>query len=104
MSSNGVSAELVTRTFLWRSDCGQEETSRQEEVGKEDCQEGPEEEGRREVTDAPTILIDVPQPLAPLADWEAFRRSLDPLPQDDAEVKAAIAQADEAIAYLKAAR
>jgi hypothetical protein len=39
----------VTKTFLWRSDCGQEEESRQEEGSQEDREEeGPKEEGRQE--------------------------------------------------------
>jgi hypothetical protein len=37
----------ITKTLLWRSDCGQEETSRQEEVGQEDREEErPKEKGR----------------------------------------------------------
>lgn len=39
----------ITKTFLWRSDCGQEEARRQEEGSQEDREEErPKEEGREE--------------------------------------------------------
>jgi hypothetical protein len=42
----------ITKTLLRRSDCGQEEASRQEEVGQKDREEeGPKEEGCEEEED-----------------------------------------------------
>ncbi len=43
-------------------------------------------------------MIDSPTPFAPLSEWEAFRRNLLTLEQDDEAVKYCLAQADEAIA------
>lgn len=37
-----------TGTFLWRSNCGQEETRCEEESSQEDCQESPSQEGHEE--------------------------------------------------------
>ncbi|WP_193368057.1 hypothetical protein [Pelagibius marinus] len=47
-------------------------------------------------------MIDAPTPFAPLSEWEAFRREMLKLDQEDGTVKYSLAQADAAIARRRA--